>query len=624
MKSLKAKLILAILAIVMASTLLAVTLGLSQGFQLTRDISQTQFEDKLTAAGNMLELYLADQFGVLGLNEAGKLVDKDGQPIEGRYDYIDKLAKSMNVVATIFVKEGDKYIRILTTIQNDKGERVVGTELDPKGSAYKEVSSGKTFLGQAAILGNDYITRYVPIYDDNRQIIGIYFVGVPNQVVNELLNEGISSTIRSVALTIAGVILLGAIISLFIAGSIANPIKRITAAAQQIADGEFNVKLSVKSRDEVGRLAQSFDQTIKRLVNYQEYIDEISDTLQSVSKGNLLVELRKDYAGHFSILKQNLVAMLDNLNVTINQISQTVDDVGRGAIQVANDAQVLSQGATEQASAVEELTASLQEVSAQTHTNAQNAEKANELASKAKDNASNGNEQMKEMLIAMEEINTSSSSINKIIKVIDDIAFQTNILALNAAVEAARAGQHGKGFAVVAEEVRTLAAKSANAAKETTYMIESSINKVEKGTKIANETANALGQIVNQVDKAAELVNSIARASADQALSIEQISVGIAQVSRVVQTNAATAEESAAASQELSAQADLLNETISVFKTKRTAKAISSEDPRNKLNVNSKNKQLPGVINQPVAAKTNQTASAKPKNMTHDNDFGKY
>ncbi len=617
MKSLKAKLVLSIIAIVIASTISAVTLGLNQGFQLTRDISQTQFEDKLTAAGNMLEIYLADQFGALGMNDDGKLIDKDGQPIEGRYEYIDKLAQSMDVVATIFAKEGDKYIRVLTTIQDEKGDRVVGTELDSKGSAYKEVSLGKSFLGQAAILGNDYITRYVPIYGENKQIIGIYFVGVPSTVVNELLNEGISSTIRSVVFIIVGVVVLGAIISWLIAGSIANPIKRITNAAQQIADGEFNVKLSVKSKDEVGQLAKSFDLTIQRLVNYQEYIDEISDTLLSVSDGNLVVEMHKDYAGQFSKLRENMAAMLDNLSVTINRISLTVDDVDRGATQVANGAQAMAQGATEQASSVEELTASLQEISAQTHTNALNAEKANVLARKAKDNASNGNEQMKDMLKAMEDINTSSSSINKIIKVIDDIAFQTNILALNAAVEAARAGQHGKGFAVVAEEVRTLAAKSANAAKETTDMIEGSIKKVETGTKIAKDTAGALEQIVEQVEKAAELVNSIALASTEQAHGIEQISLGISQVSQVVQTNAATAEESAAASEELSAQAEQLNETIAIFKTKKMARTFERDGNNSKLNMQSKNRQLPSRTSQPAGI-------TKAKIALLDNEFGKY
>ena len=356
-----------------------------------------------------------------------------------------------------------------------------------------------------------------------------------------------------------------------------KPLRDVTAVMNKISNGNLQVSVEGTYKGEFAVLAQSVDTTATRL---NVVVGEITKTISEIADGNLALEQVRQFIGDFKIISDSLNIIIDSLNSVMGDINQAADQVTSGSRQVSDGSQALSQGSTEQASSIEELTASISEIATQTKSNAINANKANELATAAKENAVRGDGQMQEMLGSMTEINESSANISKIIKVIDDIAFQTNILALNAAVEAARAGQHGKGFAVVAEEVRNLAARSAEAAKETTSLIEGSINKVELGTKIANETASALKEIVEGIEGAANIVGNIAVASNEQASGIAQVNLGIEQVSQVVQNNSATAEESAAASEELSSQAELLKEMVSRFRLRDGAKTTSSTSPK--------------------------------------------
>ena len=355
-------------------------------------------------------------------------------------------------------------------------------------------------------------------------------------------------------------IIISVLISVFIASAlikiINKSIAQLSRAASDIAMGRVDVELVKYHDDEFGELVDKYTEVINNIKHQAKIAEE-------VSSGNLTVQV--DVKSSDDVLGNALKKLVeDNLNALSN-ISDAGSQVTVSSSQVASASQALAQGSTEQASAIQEITASIDEIAEKTKQNAEQANEASGLVSAAIDDVKEGNEQMKSMMVAMQDINRASESISKIIKVIDDIAFQTNILALNAAVEAARAGEAGKGFAVVAEEVRSLAAKSASAAAETAELIEASIEKVNSGSRIADDTAKAMDAIANIVHKSEVIINGIAESSNYQATAVAQIEQAITQVSQVVQTNSATSQECAAASEELSNQASRMREMLSIY-----------------------------------------------------------
>jgi len=371
---------------------------------------------------------------------------------------------------------------------------------------------------------------------------------------------------------IIAVIAVAAVISIllafFISNQISKPLAPLTAfmtkagtvgdLTLQPADMEVIAKYA-QARDEIG-------QTIGSCATFVKHVTEISEKLSKIAGGDLTTEVV--CLSDTDALGVGLSKMVDSMNEMFGEINTSSAQVSTGSKQIADGAQSLAQGSTEQAATVEALSKSIVEIAEKTKDNAEMANQAATLASTIMQNAQKGSGQMDEMTAAVREINQASQSISKVIKVIDDIAFQTNILALNAAVEAARAGQHGKGFAVVAEEVRNLAAKSAEAAKDTGGLIANSMEKAELGARIADDTAASLSEIVSGITESNQLITEIASASEVQSEGIAMINTSIDQVAQVVQQNSATAEESAAASEEMSGQADMLQQLISRFKLK--------------------------------------------------------
>ena len=366
--------------------------------------------------------------------------------------------------------------------------------------------------------------------------------------------------------SIVGLLILIAI-SFFLIKRALNPLQGIALAGKAVAEGNFDVKVSYDRQDEIGDLAAAIQSVMQHV---REIISDLSDKLSELAKGNFRVSLEntEQYPGAYRPLLNSLQEISNDLNKTMAEIKTSAKEVNAGAEQVSSGAQGLSQGATEQASSIEELSATVNDISEHIKKTAENTRLANTEAQNAGKEVSHSDKQMQQMKAAMENINQKSGEISKIIKTIDDIAFQTNILALNAAIEAARAGVAGKGFAVVADEVGNLAQKSANAAKDTTMLIEETLQAVEQGTVLADSTAESLQRVVTGAGKVTELVNQIAEASVEQSRAVEQVSTGIDQISSVVQSNTATAEESAAASEELSGQANILNELVGRFQLK--------------------------------------------------------
>ena len=515
---------------------------------------------------------LIERGNTVGLTTAGTIAMKDSDgniyaAVKCGHDlsheeFVDEIKMNSDCEVTIF--DGDT--RINTTFIDEKGERAIGTQASDE-VIETVINQRKEFSSVISLFGHNYVVSYSPLIINN-EVIGMLFSGVNT----EDLQAKQQDLIKQIALLAIGMGFLS-VLSVFLVCTfmISKPMKKIKTFAEQIKTGQLGIssashdKIDVQSSDEIGSLSRTLEQAFGYL---KGYIIEIKDRMSGLSNGDFATMSTYEFQGDYTLIKDSINQIIDNLNQTMIEINSASEQVTIGAQQIADGAQNLAQGSTEQASAIEELSASIVAINGMAKENSEIATTVLNEVQEAGRLMGGCTEQMNQMLAAMVTIDEKSKDIFKTTKVIDDIAFQTNILALNAAVEAARAGQHGKGFAVVAEEVRNLASKSAEAARETAILLESSLRSVEEGNTIVEKVNDSLQLVADFVHKNAEKTASIQTNSVSQSCSMEQITIGVEQVAQVVQQNSATSEESAAASEEMRSQSASLQELIASFKLK--------------------------------------------------------
>ena len=434
------------------------------------------------------------------------------------------------------------------------------------GQHLNEMQEGMySYTNQLIHEGKVGLSLYNNTYLQVKNVPGSDWMVVAYVSRGEVLQELKQLTISMLAVTILAVLILILLVVLQVRRVIGQPVKELSLVATRIAKGELDQTIHYHSKDELGVLADDFNHVTLRLRDYVTYIEEISEKLREIAGGNLAFTVENEYTGEFEKIKTALDEISYSLNITMGQIHAASRDVAAGAEQVSNGATTLSQGSTEQAAEVETLAGHIEAVSDSIHKVAKGAQEASHISQEVKSGLLASNDKMQNMTMVIQRISDKSTEIHKIVKTIEEIAFQTNILALNAAVEAARAGAVGKGFAVVADEVRALAGKSSEAAQETTVLLRQTVDSMDEGVHAAQDTADSMLVVVDQADKMSKLIDGIAEYTKQQDADAEEITRGIEQISTVVQTNVSTVEESAAASEELSGQASMLRDLVAKF-----------------------------------------------------------
>ena len=528
-------------------------------------LEKSWYQDGLNAQDFILgDVYFDEdsQSYVVGASGVLKSVDGQVRGVAAADVYLDSISQ---IVSGIQVEDTGGIFLVDTRTDTIIGHRdpdITGkklSELDTGMYSYAsgQINSGKTGL---SLYENTYI-QVAPVPGSDWMAVSYVSRG-------EVLAELHQLTLTMVALAVLAVAVLTLLVVIQVRRIIGRPVAELSQAATRIAQGELEQSISYRSKDELGVLADDFNQVTVRLRGYVTYINEIAEKLREIAGGNLAFTLQQDYTGEFSKIRDSLDEISLELNDVMSQLHAASRDVAAGAEQVSNGAQALSQGSTEQAAEVDALANHITTVSDSVQKVARGAQEASRISQEVKQGLLDSSGKMQNMTEVIRRISDRSNEIHRIVKTIEDIAFQTNILALNAAVEAARAGEAGKGFAVVADEVRVLAGKSSSAAQETTVLLGQTVNSMEEGVRAAQDTSESMLAVVARADEMNGLIDGIAQYTQEQADKTVEITQGIQQIAQVVQTNVATAEASAAASEQLSGQAAMLKDLVSRFRLK--------------------------------------------------------